>query len=255
MQAAWERYQQGHAPTAPVRASILASWGRSRDARVPAELRAVEVADRVRGTRTRPLLAAHGTTVARRLATDLRGARCVVVLADAGGAVLLRAGDRDMTVRTDRANMVPGAVWSEGVAGTNGIGLALVTGGVSVVLDAEHYCVGWHGYGCTSSPVRHPATREVLGVLVIITPSAVHQAAVVAALVRRAAREIEEELRERLVAGDPAAALRLHDLERDAIARALRDADGNVTAAAAALGISRATVYRRLRTYRALDEL
>jgi DNA-binding NtrC family response regulator len=44
----------------------------------------------------------------------------------------------------------------------------------------------------------------------------------------------------------------LRDLERAAILDALARAGGNVTAAAAELGISRATVYRRLRTYRVL---
>jgi DNA-binding NtrC family response regulator len=42
----------------------------------------------------------------------------------------------------------------------------------------------------------------------------------------------------------------LEALERDAIVRALRDADGNKTAAALALGMSRSTLYRKLTHYR-----
>ena len=39
-------------------------------------------------------------------------------------------------------------------------------------------------------------------------------------------------------------------LERDAIVRALRDAEGNKTSAALALGMSRSSLYRKLNHYR-----
>ena len=42
---------------------------------------------------------------------------------------------------------------------------------------------------------------------------------------------------------------RLESLERDAIVDALREYDGNKIRAAAALGISRSTLYRRLRSF------
>jgi len=41
----------------------------------------------------------------------------------------------------------------------------------------------------------------------------------------------------------------LESMERDAIVRALLDADGNKTTAARALGVSRATIYRKIREY------
>ena len=44
--------------------------------------------------------------------------------------------------------------------------------------------------------------------------------------------------------------LPLKDLETEIIRKAVRDARGNVMAAAKALGISRATVYRKLNTRR-----
>ncbi len=43
--------------------------------------------------------------------------------------------------------------------------------------------------------------------------------------------------------------LRLDDIERDTIARALRDHDGNISHAAKALGLSRAALYRRIAKY------
>jgi transcriptional regulator of acetoin/glycerol metabolism len=41
----------------------------------------------------------------------------------------------------------------------------------------------------------------------------------------------------------------LEQLELDAIVAALRDADANKTQAAAALGLSRSTLYRKIRQY------
>ena len=66
------------------------------------------------------------------------------------------------------------------------------------------------------------------------------------------ARQRAEGTVERTV-GDTAASPRLQDLEREAIVRALRAADGDRAAAAEALGMSRATIYRRIRAYRILD--
>ncbi len=42
---------------------------------------------------------------------------------------------------------------------------------------------------------------------------------------------------------------RLEALERDAIVRSLQDSDGDKPAAARALGISRATMYRKIKDY------
>jgi len=44
----------------------------------------------------------------------------------------------------------------------------------------------------------------------------------------------------------PAAGARLEDIERDAVAEAMRAAQGNVSEAARRLGVSRAALYRRL---------
>ncbi len=46
---------------------------------------------------------------------------------------------------------------------------------------------------------------------------------------------------------------RLESLERQAIEAAIAEEAGNVSAAAAKLGISRATMYRRLNRYRLLE--
>lgn len=257
VRGAWEAFQSGGDP-APgrVRPAILESWRRSRARAVPPDLRAGPWAGDPAATArdgADRLFAAAAGGVLRRLAGDLAGTGCVVALADRGGIVLERAGDRDLLRRTDAAHMLPGAGWAEEVAGTNGIGLALALGGPAQVLAAEHFCGPWHAWSCSSAPVRHPVTGDVLGTLTIITPARRHEPGMVGALVRRAAWEAQQVLTAELAApGTRSAGARLRELEREAISAALEAAGGNVTAAAAELGISRATLYRRLRTYKVL---
>jgi DNA-binding NtrC family response regulator len=66
-------------------------------------------------------------------------------------------------------------------------------------------------------------------------------------------RRLEEGIRDRQPTGDDETLVPLRELERRAIARALRHTEGNVGRAAKLLGIGRATLYRRLATLDALD--
>jgi hypothetical protein len=71
-----------------------------------------------------------------------------------------------------------------------------------------------------------------------------------AALARRRVGQIRlEDLPEELHAMSPRVLTRWEALERDAIVRALIEAEGNRTEAAARLSISRATIYRKIHAY------
>ena len=102
-----------------------------------------------------------------------------------------------MLRRTDNVNLVPGGVWSERTAGTNGIGLALELGGSAHVYAAEHYIEALHGFSCTAAIVRHPVTREPLGVLGLATDTSV-SAAFARPLIVRAARDVERLLEDQV---------------------------------------------------------
>ena len=54
--------------------------------------------------------------------------------------------------------LVPGGRWDETVAGTNGIGMALVTGRPAAVFATEHWCEPVRDWVCYSAPV-HAAER------------------------------------------------------------------------------------------------
>ncbi len=89
----------------------------------------------------------------------------VVVLSDAKGRLLDVTGDAGIRRRLEHIDFIPGGNWSEAAAGTNAIGTALADGHVVQLMAAEHYCDGWQDLTCTATPIRHPFTGEVMGVL------------------------------------------------------------------------------------------
>src|SRR6266849_310187 len=86
-------------------------------------------------------------------------------LRDAKGRLLDVVGDAGIRRRLAHIDFVPGGNWSEAGAGTNAIGTALADGHVVQLMAAEHYCDGWQDLTCTASPIRHPFTGEIIGVL------------------------------------------------------------------------------------------
>ncbi|HLZ57489.1 MAG TPA: GAF domain-containing protein [Ktedonosporobacter sp.] len=89
----------------------------------------------------------------------------VVVLSDMQGRLLDVVGDTAIRRRLARIDFIPGGNWSEAAAGTNAIGTALADGHVVQLMAAEHYCDGWQDLTCTASPIRHPLTNEIAGIL------------------------------------------------------------------------------------------
>jgi signal transduction histidine kinase len=95
----------------------------------------------------------------------LAGSGYVVVLTDVHGYLLDVAGDASIRRRLERIDFVPGGNWSEAAAGTNAIGTALADGHIVQLMAAEHYCDGWQDLTCTATPIRHPLTNEIVGIL------------------------------------------------------------------------------------------
>ena len=63
---------------------------------------------------------------------------------------------------------MPGGRWDETAAGTNGIGMALVTGRPAAVFATEHWVSPVREWVCYSAPVRTP-DGEVAGVIDLST--------------------------------------------------------------------------------------
>ncbi|MDW8404232.1 ATP-binding protein [Chloroflexus sp.] len=154
----------------PMRAVIRDSWQRCRMLAVNAEVQLARFAtanDRQLAElreRCAALLRAASPVVARLRAT-LGDAGYVVALSDAEGTLLEVDGDPYCRRRLARKGLLPGSNWSEAVAGTNAIGVVLVTGRVVQLVGAEHYCSGWQDVTCTAAPIIHPDDGRLLGVL------------------------------------------------------------------------------------------
>lgn len=198
----WESYQETGEAGDSIRPVIAASWKRSLEQRVSPERRAADVERAVlRGFETRDvtrrLYVQSTKPVVAQLTTELAGSDSAVVVCDEHGRIVMRSGDAAILRRTEAQNFVPDAVWNETCAGTNGIGLALAVGWPAQVFAGEHFCVGFQGYACTAAPIRHPVTREVLGVLDVTTDAKAANFHTFAMVVH-AARDVERQLEERV---------------------------------------------------------
>ena len=85
--------------------------------------------------------------------------------ADGEGHLLWVHGDSSARRTAERANLVPGALWNEITAGTNGVGTALTLGRPFQVRGPEHYLSVAADFTCTAAPVRDPLNGDVIGVV------------------------------------------------------------------------------------------
>ena len=136
-------------------------------------------------------LGAHVDVVADLLgvARDAAGTR-VAVLTGPDGTVLWRRGGRSPLGRADRLGFVEGAGWDEHGVGTNAIAQALRSGAAEELRGTEHFARSHSAWDCTSAPVRHPGSGEVLGVIDLSGPRGTATPDT-RALVRSAARVVE----------------------------------------------------------------
>lgn len=227
---------------------------------------------------------------------------CNVLLTDAEGVVLdQRVAEADAEQFRDWG-LWQGAVWSEAVQGTNGIGTCLAEGRQVTIHRDEHFHTRNTSLSCMDAPIWGPDGRllaaldvssaradqterynRLIGAQVAQTARAIEtvffrasfpdarivvapddnaDAAVLLAVDKddlaigatRAARRVLGLEREGAIRPRPAVDLLGRDdtltgfdrAEHAAVMRALARAEGNVSAAARALGIGRATLYRRM---------
>ena len=198
----WEAFQAEGTIVAGVRPEIADSWRRSAESQLGVELAGAPIDEAALrgfdhlGHNQRHFMAAS-RQLADRLISELGDVTAAVVVCDDFGVVLYRAGRPEVLRITDDVNLVPGGVWSEKTAGTNGIGLALELGGPAQVYAAEHYIEALHGFNCTAAIVRHPVTREALGVLGLGTDTSI-SASLARPLIVRAALDVERLLEDQV---------------------------------------------------------
>ncbi|MGW9077194.1 GAF domain-containing protein [Streptomyces kronopolitis] len=117
-----------------------------------------------------------------------------VRLADGHGAVLQRRfGEASLVRRLAAIQSVPGFVFAEQFAGTNGIGLALAERQLINVYGAEHFAERSQANACAAIPVRDPLSGRIEGVLCFGYPPADADAGL-NTVISRAAGAIEQRL-------------------------------------------------------------
>ncbi|WP_142803945.1 sigma-54-dependent Fis family transcriptional regulator [Tepidiphilus sp. J10] len=84
---------------------------------------------------------------------DLQAGRSILVLADSEGVIVETTGDPRFLARAQRVHLARGAIWREGVRGTNAVGTAIAEGTPVEVLGPEHYLSCNEFLACTAAPI------------------------------------------------------------------------------------------------------
>ncbi|EKX65855.1 SpoIIE family protein phosphatase [Streptomyces ipomoeae] len=243
-----ERFLQGEPVETGVRTSILDSWRRCRTLGLSPDQSDLPFHDAY-DPDGRIVRAA--VPVLDRLQSRFSGSEINISLADANGTVLLRRfGEPTLARGLPAIQRVPGFVFAEPFAGTNGIGLALAERQLIRVYGAEHFAERSQANACVALPVRDPLSGRIEGVLCFGYPRSAENPAFTT-VIRSAAKAMERRLlgqssaRERallgayLAAGAEAAAGPHHGVALDDLAPELRPGDRALLMEKAAELISR----------------
>ncbi|MDX3646369.1 protein phosphatase, partial [Streptomyces sp. MB09-02B] len=186
-----ERFLQGEPLESGVRASILDSWRRCRSLGLLPDRSDLPFRDDFdRDDR----VARAAAPVLDRLESRFAGSAMNISVADANGTVLLRRfGEASLARGLPDIQTVPGFVFAERFAGTNGIGLALAERRLIRVYGAEHFADRSQGSACRALPVRDPLSGRIEGVLCFGYPRGFENPAL-SAVIRKAAAAIERRL-------------------------------------------------------------
>ncbi|MCF3101738.1 SpoIIE family protein phosphatase [Streptomyces roseoverticillatus] len=212
-----EQFFAGAPVVDAVRGPIIDSWQRSRSLGLSPDgcelpyLQDIDLDGR---------LVRAATPVLDRLQARFTGRNMNVALADGRGAVLQRRfGDTSMVRRLAAIQSVPGFVFAEKYAGTNGIGLALAERQLVNVYGAEHFAERSQSNACAAIPIRDLLNGRIEGVLCFGFPRTDADASL-DIVIRKAAGAIERRLLEQSSARERALLQAYLDARRRASAGA-----------------------------------
>lgn len=157
----------------PTRSVVYNSWMRCRKAGIDPSLKRSDTSfnDRdLKHTIKQATVYDFALPTLQELSMHMQQTHSIITLSDNQGKIIFLEGDRHVQRLAEKINFVLGSNWSEEIIGTNAIGTALQTSLPVQVFSAEHYCEGIHDWVCSSSPIRNPITKEVLGVLNVTGP-------------------------------------------------------------------------------------
>ncbi|RVU83502.1 transcriptional regulator [Leucothrix sargassi] len=131
----------------------------------------------------------------------------VAAISDPSGRLLWTYASKHMQNRAADVNFVAGGRWGEQSAGTNAVGLCLVTQRPVTVFSAEHFHSSLHEWVCYASPIIHPQTGKLVGTLDLSSTWEKHTP-----LGQAAIEQMAKSIAKKLPAHQPKAELELHML-------------------------------------------
>jgi sigma-54 dependent transcriptional regulator, acetoin dehydrogenase operon transcriptional activator AcoR len=135
-----------------------------------------------------------------RLAAELDDTKTCVILADAEARIVeRRLGMSSLARGLDRVSALPGVLYDEARAGTNGLGTVVEERRPVAVRGTEHFAERLRSFTCVGVPLVHPITGVLEGIL-DLTCLASESNELMLPLLLEASREV----RERLVADSSA---------------------------------------------------
>lgn len=163
------RFASGAGSLLGVRPEIASSWARCRDnyGVDPALAAAPPAQDAQPRCLGREVLLTELGGMAAALAPALTSG--VVTVVDAGGRLVGSWGEGRS--RAADAHLAPWYAWSERASGTNGMGTALLSHGVTAVRGPEHWCEGFHSLDCLGVPIIDPVTRVAVAAVNVSAPA------------------------------------------------------------------------------------
>ncbi len=169
--------------------------------------------DKLRGAQEATESLRHGArALLGEFARVCEAADHVAVLTDAEGVIAQVAGGGGFRQHARDLRLIEGALWSEGLRGTNAIGTALAEGQAVRVDGAAHFAEVNEGLCCVAAPLRDPF-GEVIGVL-DATSTASRSGALKTAALLDVARALEELLRVHAYSGSATGTSGLRLVER-----------------------------------------
>jgi GAF domain-containing protein len=154
--------------TAGLRPAIVDSWRRSLASGLdPTELAVPVEADQsaLRERWREHPLGSLGHVLAAHLGQIAEESHSLVVVSDASGLLLRIDGAESLKERAAEMNFVEGAVLSESVDGTNGIGTPFAADHPLQVFASEHFNRSHHQWVCSGAPVHDPVSGQIVGLI------------------------------------------------------------------------------------------
>ncbi|MCO4321592.1 sigma-54-dependent Fis family transcriptional regulator [Aliidiomarina quisquiliarum] len=170
VQNAWENYiNKGVKSETLLRSEILLSWERSKGFGVnPFQKRVnknVTSNELIEHQERNEKLLYFADKNLKPLIPFLEESETIITIGDRNGILLKSYGVNEVKREVEKINWLPGADWSEKIAGTNATGTAIYNKKPIQILFTEHFSEGFQDWFSTAAPILNPFTKELMGVL------------------------------------------------------------------------------------------